>query len=60
MTILRSFGYLVLAHLIYGSALAQVTDEVHQKCKEARDYVGCVQAFRAKESISTLVSEFKT
>ena len=53
MTILRSFGYLVLAHLIYGSALAQVTDEVHQKCKEARDYVGCVQAFGAKKTIST-------
>ena len=53
MKFFRLFVYLILANLIYFSAFAQVAHEVHEKCKEARDHVGCVKDFGAAESIST-------
>ena len=29
--------------LFAGGVVSQVPDEVHEKCKDARDYVGCIQ-----------------
>ena len=33
----------ILLMLFAGGVVSQVPDEVHEKCKDARDYVGCIQ-----------------
>ena len=39
----RTSFALSLLLLFAGGVVSQVPDEVHEKCKDARDYVGCIQ-----------------
>ena len=39
----RTLTLSVLLTLFAGVVVSQVPDDVHEKCKDARDYVGCIQ-----------------
>ena len=39
----RTLTLSVLLLLFAGVVVSQVPDDVHEKCKDARDYVGCIQ-----------------
>ena len=39
----RTLLTLSLLLLFAGGVVSQIPDDVHEKCKDARDYMGCIQ-----------------